>query len=84
MQDKKIISSCISLLCHFYSLNLSVVLNPVLGVFMISVSNDFSNFVLNKLHNQEIVLTRILHSDTGTQRDVGTTLVKLAVFLILQ
>lgn len=70
-------------MCHFYSLNLSMVLNPVLGVLMISVSIDFSNFVLNKLHNQEIVFTRIFHSNTGTQRDVGTTLVKLPVFLIL-
>lgn len=62
MLDKKIISSWISLLCHFYSLNLSMVLNPVLSVLMVSVSNEFSNFVLNKLHNQEIVLTRIFHS----------------------
>lgn len=59
-----------------------MILNPVLAVLMIWVSNDGSSyFVLNKLRNQEIILTRIFHSDT---LDVGTTLVKLVVFLILQ
>lgn len=61
----------------FPTLKLSMILNPVLGVLMIWVSNDGSYyFVLNKLRNQETILTRIFHSDTGTQMDVGTTLVK--------
>lgn len=83
MPNEEMITSWTSLLCHFYIPHSSMILNPVFSVLMIWVCNDGSSY-FNKLLNQEIILTRIFHSDTQTRIDVGTTLIKLAVFLILQ
>lgn len=82
MLDEEMITSWIGFLCHFYTPNSSMILNPVLSVLMIWVPNDGS-YYFNKLFNQEIILTRIPQSDIQMRIDVGT-LVKLAVLLILQ